>query len=149
MMILFIACFGLGKAARAQLPVGNADKNNVPPTAQQALKAILSNGDVPLTSIPSCKSMGTTFEDRMLLDFLSGVIAFQTEPESQNSLEYTVKSFADEKGKLFWQCDLLLNFRAEAVGDSDITLASNGVKFLMPRGSKKLVRRSLMCTGTG
>lgn len=125
------------------------EKTIVLPTAQDALKAVFSNGNILLSSIPSCRRQGTTVEDRTILDYLSGVIGFQAEPKSQNSLKYTVKLIRGRNGRHFWECELIFNSRFQSRDDADETISSNGVKFLMRTQDKKLVRGSLTCTGTG
>lgn len=125
------------------------ERRIVLPTAQDALKTVFSNGNILLSSIPSCKRQGTTLEDKTILDYLSGAVGFQAEPKSQNSLQYTVKLIRSRNGRHFWECELIFNSRFQSKGDADDVISSNGVKFLMRTQDKKMVRGSLTCTGTG
>lgn len=128
--------------------VSPVEKRIVLPTAQDALKAVFANGNILLSSIPSCKRQGTTPEDRTILDYLSGVIGFQAEPKSQNSLKYTIK-LTRRNGRPVWEAELLFNSRFQSRATEEEAISSNGVRFLMRTQNKKMISGSLTCTGTG
>jgi hypothetical protein len=52
-----------------------------PPTARQIIRALLANGDVPLTVHPSCKGVGAEPSDVNLRDYVSGLLANFSEAE--------------------------------------------------------------------
>lgn len=121
------------------------NKKAIEPTAKESIKQIFLNGDILLSSVESCKSVGTSLDDKTLLDFVTGVLSFQTEPESQNRIEF---SFTKEKGvknEIIWLCDVMFYNKGE---DMD-AFATNGVRFKMRNSDRKLIRSSLICTGTG
>lgn len=132
----------------AQTFTKTSNKKIVLPTAQDALKAVFTNGNILLSSIASCKRQGTTSEDKTILDYLSGVIGFQAEPKSRNSLEFTVKLIR-KNGRPRWEAELLFNSRFQSKKDADEVISSNGVKFQMRTQDKKMIPGSLKCTGTG
>ena len=56
----------------------------VEPTAKEAIRQVLLNGNILLSAAKNCESMGTSLEDRTIFDFLSGILSFQAMPESTN-----------------------------------------------------------------
>lgn len=147
-LIWLALIFAFAGQIAAQSFVKTTNKKIVLPTAQDALKTVFANGNILLSSIPSCRRQGTTSEDRTILDYLSGIIGFQAEPKSQNSLEYTV-ALIRKNGKPIWECELIFRTRTQSIGDADETISSNGVKFRMRTQDKRMIRGSLVCTGTG
>ena len=143
--LLFFAAFG-GTIASAQKQTGVkiSQAKAVEPTAREAIKLVLANGDIPLSSIASCKSVGTTKSDKTILDYLIGVLAFQAEPESQNRIEFSFKPEKGKRNESVWVCDLIFSGK-----DGEETVYSNGVRFTMRNSDRRLLRESLMCIGTG
>lgn len=119
------------------------DVKVVEPTAKEAIRQVFLNGNILLSAAKDCKSMGTSAEDKTILDFLSGVLSFQAEPDTNNSVEFSFKKETIKPNAVVWVCDLL--FRG---GDAD-SPAGNGVRFKMRNADRKLMRESLMCIGTG
>ncbi|MGI8788886.1 MAG: hypothetical protein ACR2HG_14180 [Pyrinomonadaceae bacterium] len=125
---------------------GQAKKNAekiIEPTAKEAIKQILSNGDIPLSVGKNCQSVGTAKDDRTILDFISGILSFQAAPNSTNQIEFTFKQEKGKRNEIIWVCDLL--FR----GKDEEDVWSNGVRFKMRNADRRLLRDSLMCIGTG
>lgn len=120
-----------------------AQTETVEPTAKEAIKQIFQNGDVLLSAAKDCQSMKTAASDRTILDFLSGVLAFQTEANTTNSVEFSFKRETGNLKEIIWVCDVL--FRG---GDAD-SPAGNGIRFKMRNADRRLMRESLMCIGTG
>jgi hypothetical protein len=115
----------------------------VEPTAREAIKQVFLNGDMLLTAGRNCESVGTSRNDKTILDFLAGVLSFQAEPKTNNSIEF---SFKREKGKgseTVWACNLV--FR----GGDEESPSSNGLRFKMRNSDRRLMRESLACIGTG
>lgn len=121
----------------------SAQTKKIEPTAKEAIKQIFQNGDVLLSAAKDCQSMKTAPTDRTILDFLSGVLSFQAEPETTNSIEFSFKQETGRLKEIIWVCDVL--FRG---GDAD-SPAGNGVRFKMRNSDRRLLRESLMCIGTG
>ena len=120
-----------------------AQNNLTEPTAKEAIRQIFMNGDILLSAAKDCQSMKTSPEDRTILDFLSGVLAFQVEPETNNQIEFSFKQERGKRNEIIWVCDLL--FRG---GDAE-SPSGNGVRFKMRNADRRLMRESLMCIGTG
>jgi hypothetical protein len=112
------------------------------PTAKEALNLILSNGDIPLTVDSSCKSVGSSPDDKTILDYISGLMSFQTEPESSNRIEYSFTR-KEEKKYVYWVCDLMF------LGKDSEDVWSYGVRFTMRNSDRKLLRESVKCIGSG
>ncbi len=115
----------------------------VEPTAKEAIRQVLLNGNILLSAAKDCASVKTSAEDRTILDFLSGVLSFQAEPETKNSIEFSFKKENGKSNDVVWICDLI--FRG---GDAE-SPAGNGVRFKMRNADRRLVRESVMCIGTG
>ncbi|MBA3693187.1 MAG: hypothetical protein H0X49_11495 [Acidobacteria bacterium] len=115
----------------------------IEPTAKEAVKQIFLNGDILLSAGKNCESVGTSKDDRTILDFLSGVLSFQTEPNTKSAIEFSFKQEKGRKNEPVWVCDLL--FRA---GDEE-SPSSNGIRFKMRNSDRRLMRESVMCIGTG
>lgn len=113
------------------------------PTAKEAIKQIFQNGNILLSAATDCSSMKTAPEDKTILDFLTGVLAFQTEANTTNLIEFSFKQETGKAKEIIWVCDVL--FRG---GDAD-TPTGNGVRFKMRNADRRLMRESLMCIGTG
>jgi len=140
-LIGIISLTGLLTVAHGQTK--KADAKIIEPTAKEAVKQIFLNSDILLSAGKNCESVGTSKDDRTILDFLSGVLSFQTEPNADSAIEF---SFNQEKGKrneIVWVCDLL--FRG---GDAESPW-SNGIRFKMRNSDRRLMRESVMCIGTG
>ena len=113
------------------------------PTVKEAVKQIFLNGDILLSSIESCKSVGTSPGDKTILDFLSGVLSFQAEPDSQNRIEFSFRQEKSNRNGLVWICDLMF------YGKDEEDVWGNGVRFKLRNSDRKLIRSSVMCIGTG
>lgn len=141
--IIRFSLIGLIALNLAALVAAQKTEKIVEPTAKEAIKQILSNGNIPLSSIESCKSVGTSATDKTILDFLSGVLSFQAEPNSDNRIEFTFKQKEGNRNVIFWVC--ALTFYGKDAED----VWSNGVRFDLRNSDRKLVRSSVMCIGTG
>jgi len=115
----------------------------IEPTAKEAIKQILLNGDILLSAGKNCASVGTSSDDKTILDFLSGVLSFQAEPNTNNAIEFSFKQEKGKRNEIVWVCDLL--FR----GGDEESPASNGIRFMMRNADRRLMRESVMCIGTG
>jgi hypothetical protein len=136
--LIFLA-LSPGVAAQTKKTNGKA----IEPTAKEAIKQIFANGDILLSAAKDCQSMKTASDDRTILDFLSGVLSFQTEPNTKNAVEFTFKQERSKLNEIVWVCDLL--FRS---GDEE-SPSGNGIRFKMRNSARRLMRESLMCIGTG
>ena len=119
------------------------DAKIIEPTAKEVVKQIFLNGNILLSAGKNCESVGTSKDDRTILDFLSGVLSFQTEPNTNNAIEFTFKQEKGKRNEIVWVCDLL--FR----GGVEESPASNGIRFKMRNSDRRLMRESAMCIGTG
>jgi hypothetical protein len=115
----------------------------VEPTAKEAIKQVILNGNIPLALGKNCESVGTSPNDKTILDFLSGTLAFQTVPNSRNQIEFAFKQEKGSRSEVVWICDLM--FR----GKDEEDVWSNGIRFTMRNSNRKLIRESLSCIGTG
>lgn len=114
----------------------------VEPTVKEAIKEVMLNGNILLSSGKDCQSVKTAPTDKTLLDFLSGVLSFQAEPNSANQIEFTFKEEKGRMNEILWVCDLM--FRGKDGED----VWSNGIRFKMRNASRKMLRESLACIGT-
>lgn len=133
-LVLFSVAFGQTKKTDAKV---------VEPTAKEAIKQLLSNGDILLSAGKNCGSVATSKDDKTVLDFLSGVLSFQAAPESSSQIEFTFKQEKGKRNEPVWVCDL--TFKGKDAED----VWSNGVRFKMRNADRRLMRDSLMCIGTG
>jgi hypothetical protein len=140
-LLIGVVSFGLYSAALAQTKKREA--KIIEPTAKEAVKQVFLNGDILLSAGKNCESAGTSKDDRTILDFLSGVLSFQAEPNASGAIEFSVKSEKGKAGEAVWICDLLFRISDEE------SPASNGVRFKMRNSDRRLMRDSLMCIGTG
>lgn len=133
-LFLFIAADGQTKKSEPKI---------IEPTAKEAIKQVFLNGDILLSAGQNCRTVGTSEDDKTILDFLSGVLSFQAEPDTKNSIEFSFKQERGKRNEIVWLCDLI--FR----GGDEESPASNGIRFKMRNADRKLIRESLMCIGTG
>lgn len=115
----------------------------VEPTVKEAIKQVFLNGDISLSAAKHCRGVGTSFDDKTVLDFLSGILSFQATPESSNRIEFVFRRERGKNGELVWACDLQFN------GSDKEDVWSNGVRFKMRDADRKLMRESLTCIGSG
>lgn len=134
-----ILCAGVS-AATAQSVKG---EKSTEPTAKEVIKQILSNGSIPLSSDPSCKSVGSSPTDKTVFDFVSSILSFQTEPDSKNYIKFSFTQEKTGKTGLVWVCDVLF------YGEDGENVWNNGLRVKIRDSDRKLIRGSLMCTGTG
>lgn len=133
-LILFTFVEGQTKKPQAKL---------VEPTAKEAIKLMLLNGNILLSAAKNCRSVGTSAADKTILDFLSGVLSFQAAPDSINQIEFAFKQEKGSRNEPLWVCDL--SFKGKDAED----VWSNGVRFKMRNTDRQMLRESLMCIGTG
>jgi len=144
--ILKFSLIGIISLCLCSVAAGQTKKieaKTVEPTAKEAVKQVFLNGDILLSAGKNCQSVGTSPGDKTILDFLSGVLSFQAEPDSSNRIEFAFKQEKGKRNELVWVCDLL--FR----GNDAETPWSNGVRFKMRNSDRRLMRESVMCIGTG
>jgi hypothetical protein len=113
-----------------------------PPTARQIIRALLANGDVPLTVHPSCKGVGAEPSDVNLRDYVSGLLANFSEADAKNSIATGAKMITTPGRERRWEC------RVEFVHIPQGDPFRYGVTFQM-RLDGSLVRQSVRCTGSG
>jgi len=114
----------------------------VPPAPRQMIRALLANGDIPLSVHSSCKGVGSTPSDVNLRDYVSGLLANFTEPDGRNSMVTAAKAVKGADGGLRWEC------RVEFVHVADGDPFKYGVMFQM-RQNGSIVRDTVRCTGGG
>ncbi len=144
--ILKLSLIGLVSLGLFSAAIGQTKKIEtkiIKPTAKEAVKQIFLNGDILLSAGKNCESVGTSKDDRTILDFLSGVLSFQAEPNTKSAIEFSFKQEKGRKNEPVWVCDLL--FRA----DDEDSPSSNGIRFKMRNSDRRLMRESVMCIGTG
>ena len=133
-LLLFTSVEGQTKKPQAKL---------VEPTAKEAIKLILLNGNILLSAAKSCQSVGTSAADKTILDFLSNILSFQSAPDSTNQIEFAFKQEKSSRNETLWVCDL--SFKGKDAED----VWSNGIRFKMRNTDRQMLRESLMCIGTG
>jgi hypothetical protein len=124
---------------------GQAKTNSqktVEPTAKEAFKQIFANGNLLLTSYPSCESYAASKENKTISDYLSNILSFQTEP-GKFRVDFTFTQEKNKRNELIWVCDLVFRTVDEPETSSD------GFRFKMRNSERKLMRESLMCIGVG
>jgi hypothetical protein len=136
--LMFLCLF-----ASAGAQVKRTSRKTIEPTAKEAIKQIFMNGDILLSAGKNCASVGSSSDDRTILDFLSGVLSFQAEPNTNNAVEFLFKQERGKRNEILWICDVI--FRG---GDTE-SPSSNGIRFKMLNSNRRLMRESLMCIGTG
>jgi len=112
------------------------------PTAKQMLRALLANGDVPLSTHASCKDVSSEPSDTTLRDYISGLLANFAEPDAKNSISTSAKPVKTANGEIRWEC------RVQFVHVPGEDPFRYGVTFQM-KGDGTLIRTSLRCTGSG
>ncbi len=137
--IIALLCLFSNVAAQVKKTNGKAAE----PTAKEAIKQVFLNGDILLSAAKDCQSMGTSSDDKTILDFLSGVLSFQAEPNTKNAVEFSFKQEKGKRNEIVWICDLL--FR----GGDEESPSGNGIRFMMRNADRRLMRESVMCIGTG
>lgn len=140
-LIFKFSAIGIVSACLFSNAFGQTKKSE--PTAKEAIKQVFLNGDILLSAAKDCQSMATASGDKTILDFLSGVLSFQAEPNTNNSVEFSFKKETGKQKEIVWVCDLL--FRG---GDAE-SPTGNGIRFKMRNADRRLMRESLMCIGTG
>lgn len=118
-------------------------KKAVEPTVKEAVRLILANGDIPLSVNSSCKDVGSSATDKTILDYLSGLLSFQAEPGSSNHIEFKATAGKGRKNEAVWVCDLMF------YGKEEEAEWSWGVRFTMRDSDRKLLRETVVCTGSG
>lgn len=144
--LLFLVIAAFSSASNAQTSVRadkNAEKALVSPTAKESLKVLFANGNLSLAAIGSCKSQKTEESDKTVFDFLSAIIANQSEPKTKTSLEHSAKLITGKNKTRLWQVELTFNNLDEESGDS----WNAGFRFLMRTQNRRMIRGSLECVG--
>lgn len=140
--VFFVLTIVFLSAVFASAQENNSKKNE--PTAKEAIKLIFANGNIPLSVNSSCKDVGSSKTDKTISDYLSGLLSFQTEPDSNNRIGF---SFKEEKGKrneVLWICDLMFFGKGK-----DEEIWSWGIRFTLRDTDRKLIRNSVICLGAG
>jgi hypothetical protein len=130
--LMFLCLF-----ASTEAQVKRTTQKTIEPTAKEAIKQIFLNGDVLLSAGKNCASVGTSQNDKTILDFLSGVLSFQAEPDTRNAVEFSFKQERGKRNEILWVCDVI--FRG---GDAE-SPSSNGIRFKMLNSDRRLMRESL------
>ena len=138
--LIGLTCLFLLPAANAQTK--KADAKIVEPTAKESIKQILLNGNLPLSAYESCRSYANK-EEKTVGDYLASVISFQAMPDSATVLDFAFSQEKAKNGETVWVCDLVFRLKDEA------DASTNGFRFKMLNTDRRLIRESLMCTGTG
>lgn len=102
------------------------------------------NGNIQLDSVESCKSIKTEVSDKTIFDYLSAIIANQSEPKTKSSLEYKIELIENKKKVKYWKVELTFMNLDEESGDP----WNPAFRFLINQQTKKMVRSSLECIGT-
>lgn len=137
-----IGMISLGLFSQVSTQTKNTSEG-IEPTAKEAIKLVLANSDIPLSSDPSCKAVGTSPNDKTILDYLSGVLSFQVNEDSENKIGFTFTQEKGKKNELIWVCDLTF------YGKDAEDVWSNGIRFKMLDSDRKLLRDSVKCIGAG
>jgi hypothetical protein len=125
----------------ARVPSANGQAPAEPPSSKRVIQALLANLDVPLSSHPSCKGVGTEKQDRDLRDYLSGLLAEYTHTTGRNWI--TIETNPLPPGsRAAWKC------RVQFDRVDGETRLGWGVDFEM-RTDGTMIRESIVCTGAG
>lgn len=112
------------------------------PDVKEVLKLIFQNSKTPLSVDESCRSVGSSADDKTIGDFLAGLLAFQSEPDTKNRISFTTKAEGQAKSKV-WISDVMF------LGEEGETVLSYGIRISLYDGSRKFVRGSIRCIGAG
>ena len=131
-----IVVAGCGNGAGAQ----SAAAGDVP-GAKQALRALLSTHDVPLTVHDSCANVGSELADTTIGDYVAGLLAElrPTSPGGNNTIAAECSAEGAGRG---WRCSVEV---ARRDGDDEWV---RGVEFLLSEEGG-VSRDSIRCTGGG
>ena len=140
-LAICLMLLGLFSAASSQTKT--AKEKPIEPTVKEVIKQILSNGDISLSVDPSCKSVGSSPNDKTILDFVSSILSFQAEPDSKNYIKFSFVQEKSPKENLVWVCDLMFH------GEEGENVWSNGLRVKIRNSDRKLLRGVVVCTGTG
>ena len=139
-----VSCVGLLSAGTlgatlAAAGTVQAVKRPLKPTAKEALRSILANGDVPLTATTSCDSVKGP-GDKTFADYFSTVLATQADPTI--TWHTVVSSVALTGAKPRWRVDV--KFLGADAGD----VYDMGIRFTLDDATRKMDRTSISCIGT-
>jgi hypothetical protein len=112
-----------------------------PPTAKDALLFLIRSHDVRLSVHPSCKGVGTDFQDNTIGEYISGFWAEQVEADGKNWVEAGCRE--GEKPKAPWSCRIILHRMA---GEEQWGW---GVSFSVRKSDRAVLRESFRCVGGG
>ncbi len=112
------------------------------PTAKEAIRLLVDNGDMSLMKSKDCQSM-ITGQDGTISDYFSTMLSFQAEAGTSGTFKVTSKQ-QSVNGKVVWQTDVLL------VGsDAAKEVWSNGFRFNIDNRTRAMIRSTVRCIGTG
>ena len=118
--------------------------NAAAPSAQQALRAALTQSNVPLHSAAHCESVARSANDKTVLDYATGTLALFAEEGASAHLDYRV---VPVKNTHLWQVDLLFRGVYPA-GREDSDNWTAGLRFKLDAKSQKIAPGSLNCIGS-
>ena len=112
-----------------------------PPGSKQAVRMLLSIHDIPLTTHPSCKDVGSEFRDKTIGDYIAGLMSDMGKTSMMG--RNTVSAKCEPAGVPgAWRCTVELGRRD---GENEWV---RGVEFRV--STQGLVQRdSIRCTGGG
>jgi hypothetical protein len=114
-----------------------------PPNSKDLIEAALRSSDVPLSVDPSCKNVGSDFDDKTIGRYVSGLLAQQSEPKGSNWIQTTAESVRDGSGVDVWQCRIMIR---HVDGDDRWGW---GVQFSVRQRDGFVLRDSFKCIGGG
>ena len=113
------------------------------PTTKESLKTLFANGNIQLDSIKSCKSQKTEPTDKTIFDYLSAIIANQSESKTKSHLTHKVELVKGKNNNRLWRVELTFNSTDEESGDP----WNQGFRFLMRTQNHQMIRSSFECIG--
>jgi hypothetical protein len=145
--ICLTACHHPGAPAHPDLggptTAGASPQAAVPLSTKEILKLLLANGGVSLKVDASCAGVGSDVSDATIGDYLSGLLAYQSQRSGQNWIEVTCEPQPASAPIRFWKCSVVFHrINGEERGGW-------GVTFLVDAPTRTVLRDSFRCTGAG
>jgi len=114
------------------------------PSKKEIFRLLLVNQDLLLSAYSSCVGVGSEAGDKTIGDYISSLLAQQTEPGGRNWIEVESRPQRENaSAAVFWECRVVFH---RVAGDER---GGWGIRFLIRAKDRTAVRESFECTGGG
>lgn len=113
------------------------------PSAQRILTWLFDNASLRLSSLPTCETVGVTFDDSTLGQYFAGLLQFHSDSAADNHTAICCDPLTSPDGARLWLCSVMVySSRGELV-------LSQGTSFLVNDHGMRVVEGSFRCPGAG